>query len=61
MQQFVAALKKVGFALRNKDASNRMFVILELTKGRADADADADAPSKEPQWPSLAACTYKRR
>mmetsp|Transcript_21513 Transcript_21513/g.59786 ORF Transcript_21513/g.59786 Transcript_21513/m.59786 type:complete len:506 (+) Transcript_21513:76-1593(+) len=59
MQQFVAALKKVGFALRNKDASNKMFVILELTKTKADPETNPSFSGV--QWPPLAACTYKRR
>jgi hypothetical protein len=55
MKAFVTSLKKLGFALQNKDASNKMFVILELTK-RSEPNEDVRV-----QWPTLKACTYKRR
>lgn len=55
MQKFVAALKCLGYVLRAKDASNRMFVILELTKSGAASGFSGI------KWPPLKACTYKRR
>lgn len=55
MKAFVTSLKKLGFALQHKDASNKMFVILELTK-RSEPNEDVHV-----QWPTLKACTYKRR
>lgn len=52
---FLRALRVLGFALARQDASNTMFVVWELRKGKTDAAPGA------PAWPALRACQYKRR
>ncbi len=51
---FLRALAALGFTLRARDESDTMFIVLRLIK--------ADAPgAKQPRWPALKACEYKRR
>jgi len=52
---FVHCVRSVGFALREHDASNKMFVTYLFQKMKG-APKDND-----PDWPPLKACTYKKR
>ena len=53
--QFVAALKKLGLHVTQQDSSNKMFIICEAKK------VMKQKPGQVVQWPTLKACSYKRR
>lgn len=48
---------QLGFKLKGKDASNKMFVIFELQRERQVAPKQVAAVP----WPELRPCVYKRR
>ena len=51
---FLRALAALGFSLRARDESDTMFAVFRFAK--------ADEPgTKQPRWPALKACEYKRR
>jgi Hypothetical methyltransferase len=54
----VACLGRLGFSLRRRDASNALFLVLELQKSHAPATAPAPGGAG---WPDLKPCTYKKR
>eukprot|EP00884_Botryococcus_braunii_P013635 jgi/Botrbrau1/22272/Bobra.0138s0029.2 len=54
---FVAALKRLGFELRQQNTNNRMFVTFILQKKKAVCPPGAVDTS----WPDLKPCIYKRR
>ncbi|KAJ1814705.1 25S rRNA (adenine645-N1)-methyltransferase, partial [Coemansia sp. RSA 2598] len=52
---FVGELERQGFALKRKDSSNKMFIMLEFTKSKS-------SPAKLVETPGLLKpCIYKRR
>ena len=52
---FVQCVRSAGFALREHDASNKMFVTFLFQKTKEGPRAG------DPDWPPLKACTYKKR
>ena len=52
---FVQCVRSAGFALREHDASNKMFVTFLFQKTKEGPRAGG------PDWPLLKACTYKKR
>eukprot|EP00899_Mesostigma_viride_P015766 jgi/Mesvir1/24190/Mv10905-RA.1 len=54
---FLSSLRALGFHLRRKDASNKMFMLLELQLGATKPGFD----ESELGWPQLKPCIYKRR
>ena len=51
---FQQAMRQLGFKLVNRDAGNKMFVIMQFQKG-------GHTPAASIQWPELKACVYKKR
>jgi ribosomal RNA-processing protein 8 len=51
---FLGALKRLGFALKERDESDTHFAVYRLAKRAEAGEADV-------QWPQLKACEYKRR
>jgi hypothetical protein len=58
---FLAALQQLGFKLASQDASNRMFVVWVLRKGKHSAGSGSSGGGKGIRWPKLKACVYKKR
>ena len=54
--QFSAAVESLGYKLLNRNAANKMFVVLEFQKARQDVSAESSIG-----WPHLKPCLYKRR
>ena len=52
---FIAALEQLGFKLKRRDMSNKMFAVFELQKRKGDQGA------AQIDWPELKPCMYKRR
>ena len=51
---FQQAMRQLGFKLVNRDAGNKMFVIMQFRKG-------GQTPAESIRWPELKACVYKKR
>ena len=58
LPEFLAALGALGFAVRHKDTSNSHFLVLELQ--RQDGGGSG-GKQRQPAWPPLRACQYKKR
>ena len=56
---FLAALGTLGFAVRRKDTSNSHFLVLELQ--RQDKGGGGGGKLRQPAWPPLRPCQYKKR
>lgn len=54
---FLAALGSLGFAVRRKDTSNSHFLVLELQR----QDKGGGSKQRQPAWPPLRPCQYKKR
>ena len=59
LEEFVAAVGKLGFELRRRDVSNSHFLLLEF-QGRKGRGTKGGA-QKVVDWPLLRACQYKKR
>ncbi|KAK9705017.1 hypothetical protein RND81_07G027200 [Saponaria officinalis] len=54
-EKFARAICELGFSTRDKDFSNKMFIMLYFKK------KDKRANAKQIEWPELKPCLYKRR
>ena len=59
LEAFLRGLKQLGFRVRSRDESNRMFLALVLRKAKDDDGKVREAASI--RWPELKPCTYKKR
>ncbi|PRW58393.1 Ribosomal RNA-processing 8 [Chlorella sorokiniana] len=59
LPSFLAALGTLGFAVRCKDTANSHFIVLELQ--RQDKGGGGGGKQRQPAWPPLRPCQYKKR
>jgi len=57
---FLAALGTLGFAVRRKDTSNSHFLVLELQR-QDKGGGGSGGKQRQPAWPPLRPCQYKKR
>lgn len=60
LEDFISAVKGLGFELRRKDTKNSHFLILEF-QGKSSRDNEKRLTNAFVSWPFLRACQYKPR
>lgn len=61
---FTKGIERLGFKMKSKDTSNKMFVLMEFTKvsdSPASSKQDIDTLDQDASIPKLKPCIYKRR
>ena len=64
LKVFTKGIERLGFKMKSKDTSNKMFVLMDFTKvsdSPASSKQDIDTLDQDALIPKLKPCIYKRR
>jgi ribosomal RNA-processing protein 8 len=62
LPDFLASLAHMGFAVKRQDTGNTHFLVLELQRGGSGGGkGGGGGQPRQPAWPELRPCQYKKR
>ena len=61
LPDFLESLGQLGFAAKRQDTGNTHFLVLELQRGSGGGKGGGGGQQRQPVWPELRPCQYKKR